>query len=112
MSKIEQLVESISSIGGITKLVIASKDGTVLSKQGVKGDQFGSVVTFIAISADHVKTTMGFTQLQHIILNRESGDKLLVMQGPQIIVGIELSSSVSPATVVDSLKAVINRVTV
>ncbi|MBN1295549.1 response regulator [bacterium] len=112
MSKIEQLVESISSIGGITKLVVASRDGTLLSKQGVKGDQFGSVVTFIAISAEHVKTTMGFTQLHHIILNRESGEKILVLLGPKIIVGVELSSSVSPTGVVDSLKPIVNRVTV
>lgn len=111
MSKIEQLVESISSVGGITKLVVASKDGTVLSKQGVKGDQFGSVVTFIAISAEHVKTTMGFTQLQHVILNREAGEKILIMQGPQLIVGMELGAAVSPGVVVDSLKPIISRAT-
>mgnify|MGYP001255149979 CR=1 FL=1 len=112
MSKIEQLVESISSIGGITKLVIASKDGTLLSKQGVKGDQFGSFITFIAISAEHVKGTMGFTQLHHIILNRETGEKILILTGPKVIAGIELGSTVSPVAVVDSLKPIINRVTV
>ncbi len=112
MSKIEQLVESIGSLGGITKLVIASKDGTILSKQGVKGDQFGSFVTFVAISAEHVKGTMGFTVLNHLTLNRSSGEKILVLVGPKVIVGLELGSSTAPGTVVDSLKPIINRVTV
>ena len=112
MSKIEQLVESIGSIGGITKLVIASKDGTILSKQGVKGDQFGSFVTFVAISAEHVRGTMGFTMLNNLTLNRSSGEKILILVGPKVIVGVELASSVSSSTITDSLKPIINRVTV
>jgi len=43
-------------------------------------------------------------------MNHDNGDKLLIIPGSQVIVGLELSSAVSPMMVVDSLKSIINRV--
>ena len=112
MAKIDQLVESISSISGITRLVIASRDGTVLAKQGVKGDQISSLTSFIAISAEHIKETMGFTTFHFAQMNQTNGEKMLVLTGNKIIVGLGISASTSVPNTVNSLKPIIDRITI
>ncbi len=110
MSKVEQLVESISAINGITKLVIASRDGTIVSKQGVKGDQFGNLILFVGMSTEQMRTLMGFNGPNYVVMNQSGGEKLVVLNGPKFILGIEIGSTVSPTMIIDSIKPVLNRI--
>lgn len=110
MSKIEQLVESISGISGITKLVIASRDGTILSKQGVKGDQFGNLVLFVGVSTEQMRTLMGFNGPNYVVMSQSGGEKIIVLSGPKLILGLEIGSTISPTMIIDSIKPVLNRI--
>ena len=55
---------------------------------------------------------LGFSPPKDLVLNKRSGDKILIIPGPGIVVGLEVGNDASAPAVTDSLRPLVKRITV
>jgi len=99
-------LDSLLANPGASKMIVISRDGTIVAKKNVE-KQFGTFTAYVAIAGEQFKKYMGFNGPKHIILTQTSGDKMLVMPGPNIVVGMEVTPGVSPEELAASLRSTI-----
>ena len=110
MSTLQDLSNIIENLTGIKKMVIVTRDGTVLLQNGDSSKRFGDYVAYAAITAEQVKPYLGFNGPYHMIMEQTSGDRILTLLNQQIIVGLDLDSHVSPAIILDRLSPVLEQI--
>ncbi len=99
------LEKALTSMAGITRMVMIASDGTVLAQRNIDNKEFKPFVTYVAVAADKMRTTMGYSELpQHIILSQAQGEKLLIMPGSSLSVGIEVHPDMSPTKLAKTLR--------
>ncbi len=108
---IDFLVESIAAINGVVSMVVLSLEGKIVASDNSKAEEFGEFIAYTAKAGKQVQNLLGLSSAQHIIMSQPSGHKLLVIIGQEIVLGIEISTGLSPHAVVDSLKPIVKRTT-
>ena len=98
------LVQAIKAISSMQKMLIIAKDGTVLAQENVDNKNFGAFVACVTGSAIKLKNILGFNGPQFVDINKTTGEKILILIGPEVIVGIELSADATPSQIADTLK--------
>lgn len=100
------LEDILSQMTGVTKMVMISADGSVLGEKNVDNKEFKPFVTYVSVAADKMRSTLGYAELpQHIILSQAQGEKLLIMPGPSLSVGIEVHPDMSPTKLAKTLRS-------
>lgn len=90
----------LNSTPGVNRMVLISNDGTAIAQKNINNKEFKPFVNYVAVAADKIRNILGYSNLpRHIILSQAQGEKLLIIPGPAVSVGIEVSPDVSPTKV-------------
>ncbi|MGV1099732.1 response regulator [Thiovibrio sp. JS02] len=98
------LEHKLNNNAGVARMVLIAGDGSVLAQKNIDNKEFKPFVTYVSVAADKIRTILGYGNLpKHIILTQEKGEKLLILPGPKLSVGIEVHPEVSPTKIAASL---------
>ena len=102
------LEDQIRAVPGVHRMVLIAADGSVVAQHGVENKGFKPFVTYMAVAADNMRTTLGSAHLPaHIILSQTMGEKLLIVPGQRLSVGIEVSPDVSPVKIAAQVRPIL-----
>ena len=94
----------LNATAGVNRMVLVSNDGTVLAQKNIDNKEFKPFVTYVTVAAEKMRHILGTAALpKHIILSQERGEKLLIIPGSAVSVGIEVSPDISPAKIAASI---------
>ncbi len=109
-SPIEQLAEQIEAETGVSAHVIISGDGSILSQEKIKDSDLAPFVALLTGTVLKAKKLLGATGLHHILVGRESGEKLLILTGSRVVVGLCLEEGAEPARIAENLRPTVLKV--
>ena len=112
MSTLQEFKNLTDTLTGIQRLVVVTRDGTLLLHDGELSNYLGNYVAYVAIMAEQLRPHLGFTGPYHLIMEQTSGDRILTVLGNQIIIGVDLSATVSPAIILEKLNPLIDQITI
>jgi len=110
MATLTELKNRIDGVTGIQQLVVVTRDGTLLLQSGDENKRLGDYVAYIAITAEQLKPYLGFTGPYHMVMEQNSGDRILTLPGKQVVIGLNLDSHVSPTVIVDQLAPLVDQI--
>lgn len=97
-------IDTILAVDGANKVIIISRDGTIIAQKNSTDKQFGTFTAYVAIAGEQFRKNMGFNGPKHIILTQTSGEKILVIPGPNIVAGIDVASGITPEALADKIR--------
>jgi CheY-like chemotaxis protein len=103
-SPLDVLTDAIMNAKGVNRMIIISGNGTVLAHNNIPVKEFGSFTATVTGSAVKIKRILGFTGPKHIIVHHSNGEKILILIGAQIVVGIGLTADTDPEPISNVLK--------
>ena len=103
------LTNAILNAKGVNRMIIISGNGNVLRHNNISVKEFGSFIAAVTGSAVKTKKILGFTGPKHIVVNHSNGEKILIIIGVQIVVGIGLDVDTDPGPIGDILKPSITK---
>ena len=106
-----QFVTMLSSFPEIENATISAKDGATLHQQGNPDDNIGNFISYVSVAVDQIQSTIGASDKQYSVFTMADGAKLIVLCGPEVIVGITVGGSVFPVPIADGLRPVLRRIT-
>lgn len=106
---LDLLTDAIFNAKGVKRMIIISGSGAVLAHNNIPVKEFGAFTAAVTGSAVKLKKILGFTGLKHIIANHTNGEKILVLIGAQIVVGIGLTADTDPEPISKVLKPTVIR---
>lgn len=109
---LESLIEAIDAVQNVNRVIVIGQNGRVLAKKNAEIKKFGNYIAYAAAAAAQFGNGLGFTATQQMVMSQGSGDKILVLIGPQIIVGLEVQSSIAIAPIANVLRPLVKRITV
>ena len=112
MSTLQDFKKLTDNLTGIQKLVIVARDGTVLLHSDDRSNRLGDYIAYVAVTAEQLKPYLGFTGPYHLIMEQTSGDRILVLLGEQVIIGVDLNAQVSPAIILEQLAPFVDQITI
>ena len=104
------LTNAILNAKGVNRMIIISGNGSVLRHNNIPVKEFGSFIAAVTGSAVKTKKILGFTGPKHIVVNHSNGEKILIIIGAQIVVGIGLDVDSEPEPISDILKPSITKI--
>jgi DNA-binding response OmpR family regulator/predicted regulator of Ras-like GTPase activity (Roadblock/LC7/MglB family) len=103
-SPLDMLTDTIMNAKGVNRMIIISGNGAVLAHNNIPVKEFGSFTAAVTGSAVKIKRILGFTGPKHIIIHHSNGEKILILIGAHIVVGIGLTADTDPEPISDVLK--------
>jgi CheY-like chemotaxis protein len=107
---IDILTNAILNAKGVSRMIIISGNGRVLRHSNIPVKEFGSFIAAVTGSAVKTKKILGFTGPKHIVVNHSNGEKILILIGTHIVVGIGLDVDTDPEPISDILKPNITKI--
>ena len=104
------LTNAILNAKGVNRMIIISGNGSVLRHSNIPVKEFGGFIAAVTGSAVKTKKILGFTGPKHIIVNHSNGEKILLIIGAQIVVGIGLDVDTDPDPIGEILKPSIAKI--
>ncbi|MDF1577930.1 MAG: response regulator [Desulfobulbales bacterium] len=101
---LDLLTNAILNAKGVSRMIIISGSGSVLRHNNIPVKEFGSFVAAATGVAVKIKKILGFTGPRHIVVNHSNGEKILIIIGAQIVVGIGLDVDTDPEPISNILK--------
>lgn len=96
------LLAMILSIEGLVRMAAIMRDGTLVAQKN-SGDHLGSLMTYMSMELERVRSLLDWTGPDHMVLTCKTGEKYIIIFGPAIIVGLQTAPMVSAAEVVSTL---------
>jgi len=106
---LELLSDAIFNAKGVNRMIIISGNGAVLAHNNIPVKEFGAFTAAVTGSAVKLKKILGFTGPKHILVNHTNGEKILILIGAQIVVGIGLTADTNPEPISAVLKPTVIR---
>ncbi len=106
---LEPLFDAIHTLDGVIRLVVQQKDGTVLAEES-SGSILSPFIAFVLMEAVNLNNDLGFSEPRSMILNKDTGEKVLIVPGTMVVVGLEVTNDAAAATITDSLRPIVRRV--
>ncbi len=103
-SPLDMLTDTIMNAKGVNRMIIISGNGAVLAHNNIPVKEFGSFTAAVTGSAVKIKRILGFTGPKHIIIHHSNGEKILILIGTHIVVGIGLTADTDPEPISNVLK--------
>ncbi len=107
---LEQFIAMLSSFPEIESATVSAKDGNVLHQAGEPNSHIANFITYVSVAADQIKMAIGAAGGQYSLFTLESGSKLLILCGQEVIVGLQVGSSAAPEAIADGLRPVLSRI--
>ncbi len=104
------LLDIISPINGVTTVVVAEKDGSIVTETnggGARIAYFAALVSQVAKMNSELRTSAP----QTFVLNERSGSKILIVNGSHVFVALELGNEASADSVAGSISPLVQRLT-
>ncbi|MFO7606411.1 MAG: response regulator [Desulfurivibrionaceae bacterium] len=101
---LDMLTNAILNAKGVNRMIIISGGGGVLRHNNIPVKEFGSFVAATTGVAVKIKKILGFTGPRHIVVNHSNGEKILIIIGSQVVVGIGLDVETDPEPISNILK--------
>ncbi|MCA1766376.1 MAG: response regulator, partial [Desulfobulbaceae bacterium] len=101
---LDMLTNAILNAKGVNRMIIISGSGGVLRHNNIPVKEFGSFVAATTGVAVKIKKILGFTGPRHIVVNHSNGEKILIIIGSKIVVGIGLDVETDPEPISNILK--------
>lgn len=106
---LDLLTDAIFNAKGVKRMIIISGSGAVLAHNNIPVKEFGAFTAAVTGSAVKLKKVLGFTGPKHIIVSHTNGEKILILIGAQIVVGIGLTADTDPEPMSNILKPTVIR---
>jgi len=106
-SPLDILTDTIMNAKGVNRMIIISGNGAVLAHNNIPVKEFGSFIAAVTGSAVKIKRILGFTGPKHIIIHHSNGEKILILIGAHIVVGIGLTVDTDPVPISNVLKSTV-----
>ena len=103
------LLETVKSLDGVLRAVLQQADGSLIAEEG-KGSVLSPFITTLLAETAKLNNDLGFSAPRSLILNRGNGEKLIIVPGPQVVVGLEVSNDAAAAVISDSLRPMVRRI--
>ncbi|MFH2124758.1 MAG: response regulator [Pseudomonadota bacterium] len=107
---LQQFISMLSAMPEISNSILVSKDGNLVYAAKAADDQISNFITYISVVSQQLQETMGAGGQQYTMLSLSSGLNLLILSGKEVVVGLELSSTVPPGPVAAGLRPVLSRI--
>lgn len=108
-SSLDLLTDAIFNAKGVNRMIIISGNGAVLAHNNIPVKEFGAFTAAVTGSSVKIKKILGFTGPKHIVVNHTNGEKILILIGAQIVVGIGLTADTDPDPISEILKPTVAR---
>lgn len=108
-SPLDTLTDTILNAKGVNRMIIISGNGAVLAHNNIPVKEFGAFTAAVTGSAVKIKKVLGFTGPKHILVSHSNGEKILILIGSQIVVGIGLTADTDPEPISAILKPTVAR---
>ncbi len=106
---IAPMFDALTSMDGVNRLAILDRQGLLLADYK-HGSEFGPYVTLLLAETEKLNVDLDISAPQSLVVNKRTGNKLLVIAGPQIVVGLELSNDASAGSIADSMRPMLQRI--
>lgn len=103
------MLDALTSMDEVSCLAILDRQGALLAEHK-KGGEFASYAAILVSETEKLNADLGLSPPQSLVVNKRTGSKILIIPGPHIIVGIELSSDASAGTIAGSMCPMVKRV--
>ena len=108
-SSLDLLTDAIFNAKGVNRMIIISGNGAVLAHNNIPVKEFGAFTAAVTGSAVKIKKILGFTGPKHIIVTHSNGEKILILIGSQVVVGLGLTTDTDPEPISEILKPTVAR---
>jgi len=105
------LLETIRSMAGVTRSVLQHRDGTLLAEEA-NGSILSPFISTMLTESASLNNDLGFSEPRSMILNKETGEKVIIVPGKAIVVGLEVGNDAAAANITDSLRPIVRRIEV
>lgn len=107
---LKQFISMLEAMPEIGNSILVSKDGNIIHTAKTSSDQIVNFITYLSVVSQQLQTAMGTGEQQYTLLTLNSGNKLLVLCGKEVVVGLEIGSTVTPGPIATGLRPVLSRI--
>lgn len=109
---INQFITMLNRMPDINNSFLISTEGSLIySTTNTIDDQTSNFITYIALVGKQLQAAMGAGEQQYSLLNLSSGNKLLILCGKEIIVGLEIGGAVMAGPIATGLRPALTKIT-
>ncbi len=109
---INQFITMLNRMPDINNSFLISTEGSLIySTTNTIDDQTSNFITYIALAGKQLQAAMGAGEQQYSLLNLSSGNKLLILCGKEIIVGLEIGGAVMAGPIATGLRPALTKIT-
>jgi predicted regulator of Ras-like GTPase activity (Roadblock/LC7/MglB family) len=105
-----QFITMLGAMPEISNSLLVSKEGNTLHAAQEVDAQIANFITYLSVVSEQLQMAMGTGEQQYTLLTLNSGKKLLVLCGKEVVVGLEIGNTVTPGPVAASLRPVLSRI--
>ncbi len=110
MAKINELVNLILKIDGVTNYILVRDDGHTLSHNFNNLEALPSIVTFNGLNCEALKPLMGLTYFKYLSYTRKNDEKLLIFPLGKYFLGILQQPEAYTPDIVDKVGIVLDAI--
>ena len=107
---LKQFIAMLRAMPEINNSIIVSKDGNVIHTATTSDDQLVNFVTYLSVVSEQLQVAMGAGERQYVLLGLSSGNKLLILCGKEVVVGLEIGNTIAPGPIAAGLRPVLSRI--
>ena len=107
---LKQFITMLGAMPEINNSILVSKEGNVIHTATKSDDQLVNFITYLSVVSEQLQGAMGAGEQQYTLLGLNSGNKLLILSGKEIIVGLEIGNTIAPGPVAAGLRPVLSRI--
>lgn len=105
-----QFITMLSSFAEIESATISDKNGHTLHQVGNANENIANFITYVAVAVEKMELAIGASGRQYSVFTLTDNTKLIVLCGPDIVIGLSVGSSIFPASIADGLRPVLSRI--
>ncbi|MBU0682144.1 MAG: response regulator [Proteobacteria bacterium] len=103
------MFEALKVMEGVTRFAILNREGLLIAELK-NGNEFGPYITMLLTATEKLNADLGISAPQSLVINKRTGSKILIIAGPHIIVGLDLSNDASAGSIADSMRPMVQRI--
>lgn len=107
---VTQFINLLNSFPEINGAIISTMEGTILHQDGQSTGNTGSFVAYVAAATKQIGSTIGASGCQYAIFTLSNDSRLLILYGKDVVVGLNLDSTIVPEPIADGLRPVLDRI--
>ena len=107
---LQQFITMLGAMPEVSNSILVSKDGNVIHTATKSDDQLVNFITYLSVVSEQLQAAMGAGERQYIMFGLNSGNRLLILCGKEVVVGLEIGKTVAPGPVASGLRPVLSRI--